>query len=530
MARPVKMQVAAILLAELMSLADVNSFPADRRTASRHPDNEVARLGSSRIGRNAAINVGGAVISLLISLATVPAYLHLIGETRFGVLAIVWVVLGYFGAFDLGLSRATAHHIARMQAEPPTARERVFWTALSVNAAIGAIGGVILFFVGNVVFGDVVKVTSDLRAEALAALPWLAIAVPLTTLTLVLAGSLEGGERFLAVNSLAVAGLAMFQLAPLAYAYWIDPSLDGLIMSATLALATSTVMSFVVASVALPVRGRPRVDRNTLSRLLRYGGWITITGLVSPLLTVLDRLVIGGVLGAKAVTRYTVAFALVSRTQIVSSSLARTVFPRFSMLGREDAARVSRDSLRGLAAIMTPLAVVSVTALEPFLQLWVGEDIASSAAPVGAILLMGMWVNSMAVVPFAFLQAQGRPDLPAKFHLLELAPYIVALILGLHLAGIQGAAWAWSGRVALDAVLLFSAAWKISKASPPAEWRHLVHGGLLTAAACIASLTMFHAWPLRIAIGGALIVASLAWAWRNAPVEMRLPTLGIRRS
>jgi O-antigen/teichoic acid export membrane protein len=133
---------------------------------------------------------------------------------------------------------------------------------------------------------------------------------------------------------------------------------------------------------------------------------------------------------------------------------------------------------------MTPLAVVSMTALEPFLRLWVGEDIASSAAPVGSILLMGMWVNSMAVVPFAFLQAQGRPDLPAKFHLLELAPYIGALILGLHLAGIQGAAWAWSGRVALDAVLLFSAAWKISKASPPVEWRHLAHGGFLTAAAC----------------------------------------------
>ena len=122
------------------------------------------------------------------------------------------------------------------------------------------------------------KVASDLRAEALAALPWLAIAVPLTTLTLVLAGSLEGSERFLAVNTLAVTGLAMFQLAPLAYAYWVNPGLDGPIMSATLALATSTVLSFIVAAVVLPVRGKPRVDRDILGRLLRYGGWITIYG------------------------------------------------------------------------------------------------------------------------------------------------------------------------------------------------------------------------------------------------------------
>ena len=100
---------------------------------------------------------------------------------------------------------------------------------------------------------------------------------------------------------------------------------------------------------------------------------------------------------------------------------------------------------------MTPPVVIAAIALEPFLQIWVGEDIASSAAPVGEILLMGMWVNSMAVIPFAFLQAQGRPDLPAKFHLLELVPYIGALILGLHLAGIQGAGvglgpvvWQWT--------------------------------------------------------------------------------------
>ena len=82
--------------------------------------------GRVDFGPDAAINAGGAVVSLVISLATVPAYLHLIGETRFGVLAIVWVVLGYFGAFDFGLARATAHYVARMQDQPPIARERVF--------------------------------------------------------------------------------------------------------------------------------------------------------------------------------------------------------------------------------------------------------------------------------------------------------------------------------------------------------------------------------------------------------------------
>ena len=477
---------------------------------------------SSRIGRNTALNLGGALVPLLLSLATVPAYLHLIGEARFGVLAVVWAVLGYFGVFDLGLSRATANHIARMRYDPPAARERVFWTALSINATVGAIGGLILFVIGHVLLGTILKVSLDLQSEAIAALPWLAFAVPLTTVTLVLAGTLEGRERFLAVNALTISGIAMFQLAPLGYAHWVDANLAGLIMSSTFALVASTVLSFVVTARSLPVRGRPRIDGDQLGSLLRYGGWITVTGLVGPLLTILDRILIGAVLGAQAVTRYTVPFALVSRAQILSSSLARTVFPRFSMLEFDDAAKVGRESLTVLAAVMTVITVVGAVALDPFLRVWVGSDIASSSAPVGEILLMGMWVNSVAVVPFALLQAQGRPDLPAKFHLLELPPYIGGLVVGLHLDGIRGAAWAWSARAAADAVLLFWAAGNASQRAALADWRALARGGILTAAACVASLTFFSIPSLRLAVGGALGLASCAWAWQVAPPQARL--------
>jgi O-antigen/teichoic acid export membrane protein len=332
------------------------------------------------------------------------------------------------------------------------------------------------------------------------------------------------------VNSLGAVGLAMFQLVPLGYAYWVGPSLTGLIMSATLALFASTTLSFVVTAASLPVRNRPKIDTKRVGVLLRYGGWITLTGLVGPLLTVVDRVVIGSVLDAKAVTRYTVPFALVSRVQILSTSLARTIFPRFSMLDRNDAARVSRESVRALAAVITVLTVVGAVTLDPFLRVWVGSDIASSSAPVGEILLIGFWLNSLAVVPFAFLQAQRRPDLPAKFHVLELAPYIGALVLGLHFAGIRGAAWAWSVRAAVDAGLLFWAAGKLSQETAPADWRQLGRGGMLAAVACAASLTMFQVPMLRVTVGGALIVASFAWAWRIAPGHVRLLFLRPRRS
>ena len=503
-----------------MTSPDTTSANLPAETTSHSEERGSGSTATSRVGRNTIINFFGAVVPIFVSLATVPAYLHLIGNARYGVLAVIWVVFGYFGVFEFGLSRATANQIARMRYKPAEDRARLFWTALLLNAGVGAVGGALLFLVGHLVLGHVLKVSPEFRSQATAAVPWLAAGVPATTITTVLAGTLEGRERFLTANLLTVIGIALFQLVPLGYAYWVGPNLTGLIMSAIIALLASTALSLVVTALSLPATGFPSPDRTKVGMLFRYGGWITVSGLVGPLLTVVDRVLIGAFLGARSVTLYTVPFTLVSRAQILSGSLARTLFPRFSVLEAGEAAVVGREALRVLTAVITPITVIGAVLLEPFLRIWVGGAITRDAAPVGEILLLGMWLNSLAVIPYGFLQARGRPDLTAKFHLLELLPYAGALVLGLHLAGIRGAAWAWTARAGSDAALLFWAAARISGTPGSTGARQLLRAGILVGVACFGNLIPLSG-SLKVGLGGGLVALSIWWGWRSARMRLR---------
>jgi O-antigen/teichoic acid export membrane protein len=71
--------------------------------------------GYSSVSRNATLNVLCSVIPMFVTLVTIPPYLRLIGNVRFGVLSPVWVFLSYFGLFEMEPGRATSKYIAELK-------------------------------------------------------------------------------------------------------------------------------------------------------------------------------------------------------------------------------------------------------------------------------------------------------------------------------------------------------------------------------------------------------------------------------
>lgn len=468
------------------------------------------------LARHTSYNLIGAALPLLLALVTVPLYLRVIGIERYGVLQIAWLLLGYFGMFDLGLGRATAYRIAAQSSASAQDRAETFWSALVVNLLMGAVGGAILWVTAADGLVTQARVSAALRPEIALSLPWLAAAVPIATATGVLTGALQGCRQFLSTNLISVVSTALFQLLPLAVAVLAGPHVPLLLAAAIGARALGLAALALCCWRTLLHGQRFCVRRQAMADLLRYGGWVTLTAVFGPMLVIVDRFVMSATLGMAAVAVYSIPYNLASRIAVLPAALTNALFPRLSAVAGDAARTMGADALGAVLSFVSPPVLIAIVAAHPFLSVWVGPKLASSAAPVAQWLIFAFWFNALALVAFTRLQASGRPDLVTKILLVQIPPYWAALYLGIHYAGLIGCALAMLGRMVLDFIMQ---SWGADGAIARGG-RVLVYGVTLLGAVLWAQLGP-EAGRVQLIGSGLLVAIVLALAWHDAPAAMR---------
>lgn len=474
-------------------------------------------LTSGRLlARNTVLNALGQGAPMVIALFAIPALIHGLGAERFGVLTIVWVAIGYFSLFDFGLGRALTQLVAerlgnRREAEVPA----LAWTAVSVMMLLGVAGTVVVSLLAPWLVSRLLTVSPALQAETRISFYILACALPLVTGTTGLRGLLEALQRFDLVNALRIPLGVLHYAGPLLVLPF-SSSLVLVVGVLALTRAAGWAAHLWLCVRAVPGFGRARgVDRALLSPLLRVGGWMTVSNLISPIMVYLDRFLIGAVLSVTAVAYYATPYEAVTRLWLVPGAVMGVLFPAFALssdVDRERLAWLFDRAVRVVALLVFPAVLLLVALARETLTLWLGADFALHSARVLRWLAVGVFVNSVAQVPFALLQAAGRADLTGKLHLVELPVYLVMLWVLTQRYGIEGAAAAWTVRASLDALLLFLASARSVVGVSGAVRRLQLHI-LFPAVGVLAGAAMLDRLSHKYVLVVGLCTLSLLWAW-----------------
>jgi len=496
----------------------------EQPTTQCQSETRCVSTSTGMLARNTLLNLAGQGIPLVVGVLCIPVTITALGVERFGLLSIALVVLGYFSVFDLGLTRATTKFVA--EADAAGAAESIshlVWTSLAVQAMLGVVGGTLLALLTPLLVERVFRIGPDLALEARGALYALSASVPIVLVSGALRGALEALQRFDLVNAIRVPTSIGTYVLPLAGAL-LGVSLPAIVASIIAVRAMAAVAFALVNLRITPQLRRFLVSSRVIPRLLSFGGWVTVTSIISPILVYVDKLLIVSLLSLAAVSYYSAPYEGVTRLGIVATSLSMTLFPAFSAIGgigdRDRLTSLFFRSVKYILVLLGPITVVIGLFSHEIVGLWLGEQFVEKSGPVLSILSVGVLANSVAQIPFALLQGIGRPDIPAKIHLAELLPYVGVVWLLARRFGIAGAAFAWAGRATVDAILLLGFVVRIraTKRSKPGR-RSIVRAGavlgsLLAMSCALGLLARGCTFGIQLGLMALLLLGYVLATWR----------------
>ena len=417
-------------------------------------------LTSGRLlARNTVWNLIGNGAPLIVAVFSIPVLIHGLGKDRFGVLALAWALIGYASLFDMGLGRALTQLVAKKLGSGEDHEiPALAWTSLLLMLGLGAAGTVAVIAISPWLVQHTLKIPEALQPETVKAFYLLGLSIPVVITSTGLRGLLEAHQRFKLVSALRIP-LGVFTFVGPLMVLPFSRSLTPIVGILVAGRAASCLAFLLVCFRVVPELGR-RVAWHGPSAgpLLRFGGWMTVTNIVGPLMVSMDRFLIAGLISVTAVAYYATPYEVVTKLLLLPTAMMGVIFPAFSasfVQNQERAALLFGRSVKYVFLALFPIILLIVALAQNGLTLWLGSDFARQSTRVVQWLAVGVLANGLALVPFSFVQGIGRPDLTAKLHLLELPIYLGMLLWLIRVDGIEGAAIAWSARSVFDALALF---------------------------------------------------------------------------
>ncbi|MCA4961871.1 flippase [Pseudomonas sp. Y24-6] len=410
--------------------------------------------------KNTLWNLIGSGAPFLLGAVTIPFLLNSAGVEIFGILTLVWVLIGYFSLFDFGLGRALTQTVAKKLAGGTNEEvSRIINLGLVMVLAAGVFGGVLLACTAFPLGMRWLSVSPELQHDVVISLLIASVGIPLTTLTSGLRGVLEAYEEFGNVNLLRVLlGLANFGMPAITVLIW-GPMLEWMVASLVLSrFIVFLAHAYLVRQKTKFYWIKPKSHPEEVRGLLTFGSWMTLSNLISPLMVTADRFVISSVVGASLVAYYTVPFEVLIRFLILPAALTAALFPKLSALIAVDIAaaeRLFKKSALLIAVVMLVICSVASVGSLWGMTLWLGQDFAEHSWRLASILAVGILFNSIAQVPHAAAQAAGNVKGTALVHLAEFFIYFPCLFIFVHNFGLIGAVVVWVMRAFIDMSLMF---------------------------------------------------------------------------
>lgn len=483
------------------------------------------------IRRSIAFNIMGIAAPLMSAVICIPVLIAYIGPEKFGIYSLLMAGAAYVALLDLGFSVAVTYRLSAIAGRGQFRDQMLSISRVAITAVLFISFGLTALFL--ILSQSITYIMSgsprELVSETLSASRILILSMPFVLTSTLLCGILAAHRKFDQINVVRAPIGALTYILPALMSIF-SPSLIFI----TIIFLTLRVITFLAhlrqCQLLMPelTARLPAWDAVIFRELIGFGGWLTVSNMIGPIMATLDRFYIGHIRDAANVAKYVAPYEIASRLSLIPGSLLPVFFPILVSM-RPDTEDNMPDLLNLLSAWMALVCVVPamvLSILSPFIfRSWMEGVFSGDSVYVLQILAAGIFINCVALVYFYQIQARGRTDLIAKIHIAEVVPYLILLWYLTTTHGIIGTAIAWMLRVACDGLVMCLVANRDTGSN--AKTRAIfIYAGVLFASLPIAGVSYFPTAFLLLIIP--VLVAGLFWPFLKTTFTVFPPVFDMR--
>ena len=384
----------------------------------------------------------------LVTLVSLPYIINQLGADAYGILSLSLLIIGYFSLLDMGLTRGVVKFLAEYNAFDDKEKIRkLIGNSLVLYVCLGIIGAVILgccvkFFVNlalNIPFKlrDVSRVVFYLTSLGL-----------LFRIPRALFVSIPRGYQKIhllnIVNVIVNTTKILVTVVLLYFGFFLIA-----VVIANVIVELMYLFSLIFLSKKLLPSGalHPVFDVDITKKIFGFSLKAFVSDFMSIIIIHLDKLLISLFLPIANLAYYTVSFQLSSRVWEIPGNITSAIYPAFSdQYAKRNFLRFNELFVETSKLIMIGVGYTTAVIIffsNHILGLWINKEFAQEGGVVLSILGVGVMVSSCAWVALTAANGAGRPDLPAKTHIIMAVTNLVLCVILIPLYGLKGAAWAW---------------------------------------------------------------------------------------
>ena len=427
-------------------------------------EDNTMRYNKTLLAKNTLYNLIGYGFPLILAVILIPPLVHNLGDERFGLLNLAWIVVGYFSLLDFGIGKAltkiVAEKIGLNQSEQIPG---LFWTSIILMFSVSSVIAVIAtFFMPLLV--SAFHVSARMYNETLYSFYALAFSIPIVSTMAGLRGFLEAYQKFGIINIIRIfIGIFTF-LGPLLIFITTKSLFWIIVFLIFIRLVVWTIYLIQCFKINKNIKNEFKFDINSVKPVLRFSIWITLANIIGPIILYSDRVIIGTLIAAAAITFYATPYEVVTKLMLIPTSLVGVLFPVFSsnyFTNPDSSKKYLKQGIKIVFLIIYPLIFFIILFAYEGMGFWLGERFANNSAPILQYLAVGILMNALSLIPNNFFQGVGKPRVPTLINFFEFPIYLFVMWFSIKTYGIKGAAIAYMIMAVFDAVLMYLATFKI---------------------------------------------------------------------